>query len=69
MKRKRGRPKTSMRNDRVARIDATVLGWAEMVAKARGLTVAEYLSSTLHAPVARDFAREMERMKKESDAK
>ena len=50
-----GRPRTSERNDRVARVDATILGWAEMVAKARGITVAEYISETLRAPVWRDF--------------
>ena len=40
-----------------------VVGWAEMVAKARGITVAEYLSETLRKPVARDFADVMEKMK------
>jgi hypothetical protein len=63
MARPRGRPKRSERNDRTARVDAQVLGWAEMVAKARGITVAEYLSETLRAPVAKDFGRLMEQMK------
>lgn len=52
------------RNDRTAKIDATVLGWAETVAKAKGLTVAEYLSETLRVPVAKDFGVYMEKMKK-----
>lgn len=60
----RGRPKSSDRRDRTARVDATVLGWAEMVAKARGVSVAEYLSETLREPVAKDFAGVMEQMKK-----
>lgn len=61
-----GRPRgtgKSTRNDRAAKVDATILGWAEMVAKARGISVAEYLSETLRKPVAKDFAEVMERMK------
>jgi hypothetical protein len=60
----KGRPRRSERRDRTAKIDATILGWAEMVAKARGITVAEYLSETLRTPVAKDFAAVMEQMKK-----
>lgn len=67
MSRPRGRPKTSDRNDRTARIDATVLGWAEMVAKAKGISVAEYLSETLRGPVAKDFGRIMEQMKRSAE--
>lgn len=63
MAKARGRPKRSSRNDRTARIDAVILGWAEMVAKAKGITVAEYLSETLRGPVAKDFAKVMEQMK------
>lgn len=59
----KGRPKKSERTDRTAKIDATVLGWANMVAKAKGISLAEYLSETLRGPVGRDFAAEMERMK------
>lgn len=66
MAKPKGRPKRSTRNDRVARVDATILGWAEMVAKAKGVTVAEYLSETLRAPVARDFAKVMEQMKRQA---
>jgi hypothetical protein len=66
MARPKGRPKTSGRNDRTARIDATILGWAEMVARAKGVSLAEYLSETLKSPVAKDFARVMEQMKGES---
>lgn len=57
-----GRPKTSERNDRVARVDSTILGWAEMVAKGRGISVAEYLSETLREPVSRDFGDLMRKM-------
>ena len=64
MARPKGRPKTSERNDRTARVDATILGWADMVAKAKGISLAEYLSETLRVPVSRDFARVMEQMKR-----
>lgn len=63
MAKPKGRPKTSSRNDRTARIDSTVLGWAETVAKAKGISVAEYLTETLRTPVAKDFGRYMEQMK------
>ena len=56
-------PTTCGRKDRAVKVDAVVVGWAEMVAKARGITVAEYLSETLRKPVARDFADVMEKMK------
>ena len=63
MAKAKGRPK-SERNDRTAKIDATVLGWAEVVARAKGITLAEYLSETLREPVAKDFGAWMEKMKK-----
>ena len=66
MAKAKGRPKKSERIDRTARVDATILGWAEMVARARGITVAEYLSETLRGPVAKDFAKVMEQMKGEA---
>jgi hypothetical protein len=65
MARPKGRPKVSERNDRTARVDATILGWAEMVARAKGISLAEYLSETLRGPVAKDFAKVMEQMKGE----
>lgn len=64
--RKVGRPKVSERNDRVARIDSTLLGMAEMVARARGITIAEYLSDTLDGPIKRDFAEQMAKLQAES---
>lgn len=65
MAKAKGRPKLSARNDRTAKIDAVILGRAEMVARSRGISVAEYLSETLRAPVARDFAAAMKNMEKE----
>lgn len=67
LERKMGRPKgsgKSRRNDRTAKVDATVLGWAEMVAKARGVSVAEYLTETLRKPVQKDFAEVMDTMRR-----
>lgn len=52
-KRQRGRPKTSQRTDRTARIDTKVLGWAEIVAKHDGVTVAELLTEILREPLRR----------------
>ena len=63
MAKAKGRPK-SARNDRTAKIDAQILGWAETIARAKGITLAEYLSETLRVPVAKDFGRYMEQMKK-----
>ena len=65
MAKAKGRPK-SPRNDRTAKIDATVLSRAEAVAKWRGITLAEYLTETLRAPVARDFANDMKQADKEA---
>jgi hypothetical protein len=68
MAKAKGRPKLSVRNDRTAKIDATILGRAEVVAKSKGITVAEYLSETLRGPVARDLAALTKRMEKEGEA-
>jgi hypothetical protein len=68
--RKMGRPKgsgKSGRKDRAVKVDAVVVGWAEMIAKARGITVAEYLSETLRKPVAKDFADVMAKMREGQD--
>jgi hypothetical protein len=62
MAKKMGRPKTSDRRDGTTKIDATVLGKAQMVAKAKGLSVAEYLSDICRGPVDRDFLKEMKRL-------
>jgi hypothetical protein len=65
MARPKGRPKTSERNDAVARVDAVIVSKAKMVASARGITLAEYLSDLLRMAVDRDFVREMERLQPE----
>jgi hypothetical protein len=62
MGKKMGRPKTSERDDATARIDRGVLGKAQMVAKARKISVAEYLTDLLEGPVDRDFLKEMKKL-------
>jgi hypothetical protein len=58
-----GRPK-SERKDGTARVDIQILGQAQMVAKRRGISLAEYLSDLLRGPVDRDFLREMKELEK-----
>ena len=57
------RPNPS-RNDRTVKVDAVVVGMAEMCARKRGISLAEYLSEILRAPVGRDFNHDMEEFKK-----
>ncbi len=42
-----------------ARIDNGILRKAKLIASSRNVSVAEYLSSVLQAPVDRDFLKEM----------
>ena len=63
MAKPKGRPKTSERNDKAVKIDRRIAGWAEIVAKAQGISLAEYLSNILKVPVSKDFGRYMEQMK------
>lgn len=58
-----GRPRTSDRDDKAVKLDRKIVGWAELVARARGVSTAQYLSDLLRAPVARDYGTVMERMK------
>ena len=68
MARKRGRPKASQRRDAVVKLDAILVGKAQMVAKARGTSVAEYLSEIIRGPVDRDFLKVMKEMEAKSEA-
>lgn len=61
MGRPKGRPKSD-RQDRTAKIDTVVLSRAEMIARAQGITLAEYLSEALRPVVAKDFAKVMKAM-------
>lgn len=62
MAKKKGRPKTSQRNDVAVKIDAEIIGKAKHVVLARDITLAEYLSDLLRGPVDRDFNKEMKRL-------
>ena len=66
MAKKRGRPRSIERRVAVVKLDSTVVGKAQMVAKARGTSVAEYLSEIIRGPVDRDFLKEMKRIEAES---
>lgn len=62
MARPKGRPKSSERDDVSTKFDRALLGMARMVATARGLSIAEYLSEAARPVIERDFAREMKRL-------
>lgn len=64
---KAGRPKSSERSDRTVRIENQLLGWAEMVAKDRGLSTSEYVCLVLRGPVGRDFAALVSKMQNEAN--
>ncbi len=68
MGRKRGRPKGTERRDAMVKLDTILVGKAQMVAKARGTSVAEYLSEIIRSPVDRDFLAVMHQLEAESDA-
>jgi hypothetical protein len=68
MARKRGRPKASNRHDAVVKLDLIIVGKAQMVAKARGKSLAEYLSEIIRGPVDRDFLKIMKSLEADSDA-
>jgi hypothetical protein len=65
MGKSRGRPKTE-RDDVSVKLDRGVVSRAKIVAAARGLTLAEYLSKLTRGPVDRDFAKEMQRVQAET---
>ena len=60
-----GRPKSPDRKEKSVRIDGQLLGQAQMVAKRRGISLAEYLGGLLRAPVDRDFLKEMKALEAE----
>jgi hypothetical protein len=68
MTRKRGRPKEGHRREAVVKLDIIIVGKAQMVAKARGMSLAEYLSELIRGPVDRDFLAIMKQMEAEAGA-
>jgi hypothetical protein len=65
MAKSRGRPKTE-RDDVTVKLDRSIVSRAKIIAAARGLTLAEYLSDLTRGLVDRDFAKEMKRVQEES---
>lgn len=59
----KGRPKQSGRDDVTVKFDRTLVGMAQMTAKAKGVSLAEYLSEAARVIIEKDFAKEMERLK------
>jgi hypothetical protein len=57
----RGRPKTD-RDDVTVKIDRAVISQAKLIAAAKGISLAEYLSDILRGPVSREFLKEMKRL-------
>ena len=68
MTKKRGRPKEGNRREAVVKLDIIIVGKAQMVAKARGMSLAEYLSELIRGPVDRDFLAIMKQMEADSGA-
>jgi hypothetical protein len=62
-----GRPRVSQRDDKAVKIDRKVVGWAEWVARARGITTAQYLSDLLHDQVRREYGKCMKQMSEEGE--
>jgi len=60
-----GRPKSPDRKEGSVRIDRQLLGQAQMVAKRRGVSLADYLAGLLRGPVDRDFLKEMKALEAE----
>jgi hypothetical protein len=49
--------KKPKRNDVTVKIDAAIVAQAKHIATSRDITLAEYLTEVLRAPVGRDFER------------
>lgn len=57
----KGRPKTG-RRDVTAKIDSEVISKAKMVAGARNVSLAEFLTEMLRGPVDRELEKEMRKL-------
>ncbi len=62
MAKAKGRPKSSLRQDVSIKFDKGLVGMARMIARAKGVALAEYLSEAARPVIERDFAREMRRL-------
>jgi hypothetical protein len=66
MARRRGRPKTSDREDMTVRIDRKIAIRARSVADYRGIPLAEFLSEIARGPVDRAFAQMVRELGKDA---
>jgi hypothetical protein len=57
MSRPKGRPKRSERHDATTKIDRILLGKAHLIARQKGITVAELLSEMLRGPIDKAYAQ------------
>jgi hypothetical protein len=62
MAKAKGRPKTSEREDVSIKFDKSLAAMARLVATARGISIAEYLSELARPLIEKDLATEMKRL-------
>lgn len=67
-KKKVGRPKSG-RVDATVKADAAIVAKARLVATANNISLTEYISEILRAPVERDFAKEMRKVGGQPESK
>jgi hypothetical protein len=62
MAKTKGRPKTSERDDVSIKFDRSLAAMAQLVAGARKISRAEYLSEMTRSLIEKDLAKEMKRL-------
>jgi len=62
MAKAKGRPKTSERQDVSIKFDKSLAAMARLVATARNVSLAEYLSELARPLIEKDLAKEMKRL-------
>ena len=66
MAKPKGRPKKSERNDRTVKVDQRIVGKAELIAKHQGISLAEFLSKALEAPVDKAYLQMLRELEKKA---
>jgi hypothetical protein len=61
---KRGRPKTSERDDTTVKIDRAIVGKAKLIAAHKGVSVAELFSDMLRKPVDQAYIAMLRELEK-----
>lgn len=57
MAKTKGRPKKPGRDEGTTKLDRTLLGKAQLIARARGLSVAEFLGGLLEGPIEKAYGQ------------